>query len=258
MFAEKEIAGLVRFIRYRVQVANRKGCVVGVSGGIDSAVVVALCKKAFPNTTLGISMPRFNDLSSSQRALELCQKLHVDFLPCPLYMEQEASQYGEMARGKSVLSGHVAPKMAEGNYSARLRMARLYFFAEICGSLVVGTDNATESYIGYFTKFGDGGVDINPIGEYYKDEVYELAGALSIPEDTISATPSAELYEGHTDEGEIGMTYAEVNEAIRWLKSEIVNTDLSEEKIDKIRQMHLASQHKRVVPYSYDRNLCGL
>lgn len=252
-----EVDNLVEFIRETVSTAKKCGCVVGVSGGVDSAVVVALCKKAFPNTTLGINLPRFENLDSSKRAQELCENLDIPHIVAPIFMEDVVSPYKHFSYDNSTIKEEENPfrsKMAEGNYSARLRMARLYFYAELLDSLVVGTDNATENYLGFFTKYGDGGVDINPIGEYYKDEVYELASYLNVPESILKATPSAELFEGHTDEDELGMIYETINKAIRILKGDVPNDgSVGDDILKKLEAMHLVTTHKRLVPSNYNR-----
>ena len=279
---KKEIAGLVRFIQDEVKGAGRESCIVGVSGGIDSAVILALCNLAFPNNVYGLSLPSDvanKDLgtviveggnkgnSSMVRAQELCTKFSI-----PLQVVQlEKPKYLEGMSG-----------LAVGNFMARQRMAILYLYAEKHKGMVIGTDNLTENYIGYFTKYGDGGVDINPIGEYFKSEVVELAKELGVPDSIINAKPSAELWEGQTDEGELEMTYSDMDTFIpiamefdRFLINQTATTETKDTPfadivamfdktligipqrelhiINKLIFMHHNTEHKRVIPKEYHR-----
>jgi len=220
--------------------AGKTGCVVGLSGGIDSAVIVSLCKLAFPNTTYGIYMPMRNNVNgdSHKRAVELSNLKKIK----------------SILRSIPVLEGGYSDK-AKGNYHARRRMSELYLFAEENDSLVIGTDNACENYIGFFTKHGDGGVDINPLGKFLKSEVFELGVQLKVPASIIKATPSAELWNGQTDEDEMGFTYEQLESYIKCLNGKgLKHCGLSSEIMNKIKLMHELTQHKRELPAECPKN----
>ena len=242
MDTKKEIEVLVGFIKDQVINVGKTGCVVGVSGGVDSAVTVLLCKIAFPNSTYGISMPgnvkytyqedeKTSD--STQRALTLCCDHKIPLFRENVHFDIDGSSLNPVN------------KYTKGNYLARKRMAILYYYAECLNSFVVGTDNKCESFIGYFTKYGDGGVDINPLGEYLKSEVYELGKELGVTKAIMTCSPSAELYENQTDEEELGFSY-------KHLENFITNPEaykgFPEEVAVRIREMHAITEHKRNLP----------
>ena len=213
MGLKEDIPKIVEWIKYKVEESGRTGCMVGVSGGIDSAVIVSLCKRAFPDTTFGLSMPMLTntDGASRKRAIELCEQLDV-----PLALKQ-ISPLKSIPNESKLTKSQI--DVAKGNYYARQRMANLYLGAECNDALVIGTDNAVENYIGYFTKFGDGGVDMNPIAKYVKSEVKELGRLLGVTDAILNATPSAELFEDQTDEGELGMSYDDIEWAMTIIKN---------------------------------------
>lgn len=269
----KEINEIKEWIYNKVTTAGKKGCVVGVSGGIDSAVIASVCKEAFPNTTYGIIMPRTKNMTSEKRAKELCEKLKIKYeliemknknLKIPQFYTD--SIYGVVAlETNKDLQDQI--KLAIGNYTARKRMATLYYYAELLDYLVIGTDNKCENYIGYFTKHGDGGVDINPIGQYYKSEVYELGRSLEVPKSILNTAPSAELMDGQTDEQELGMSYAEIEEAIKLLiaKNNNLESTLADsyfylkprfkEVLKTVNSLHKKTEHKRIMPEEYKRKI---
>jgi NAD+ synthase len=246
MDCKHEVEGLLEFIKHHVNAARKTSCIIGISGGIDSAVVASLCKMVFPDTTYGISMPTYSNKSeSSNRAIEFCFKKDIHIINHPVCFD-DICFLNTMSLNK--YKDLKLTDKAIGNYLARQRMANLYMYAEMINGLVIGTDNLSENYIGYFTKYGDGGVDINPIGKYFKSEVYELARYLEVPDSIINATPSAELWEGQTDEGELGFTHDQLEKVIR------ADYDgVPDEIIDKANDMYYASEHKRKTPEEYDR-----
>lgn len=197
---------IVDFIRVRTKEAGVKGAVVGISGGIDSALTAYLTVESLgKENVLGIHMPELN-LTSAEDVLdatEVAERLGIEFKtidisgPLTSYME---------AIPDSGKFNH-----ANGNLKARIRMSILYYYANIMGRMVMGTGNKTEILLGYFTKYGDGGVDLEPIGDLYKSEVREMSRLVGVPMEIIDKAPSAGLWEGQTDEAELGISYEQVD-----------------------------------------------
>jgi len=229
---------IVSWIRKRVKAAGAKGIVLGLSGGIDSAVTATLCKMAVgKDKVLGLIMPCHSHTQDACHAMDLARKLGIKTKTVDLSQPYDALM--------AVLpSGR---QLARNNIKPRLRMATLYYFANSLNYLVCGTGNKSELTVGYFTKYGDGGVDILPIGDLLKKEVVALARRLGIPEAIISKPPSAGLWSGQTDEGEMGITYAELDDFIE--RSEKKKKQLlSGSRIAKIKKMIMFSEHKRILP----------
>lgn len=232
------IDNLVWWIRSQVREANAKGVIVGVSGGIDSAVVSALCKKAFPDQSLGLIMPCKSIPEDRQYAEMVCKAIGLDYKVMDL-----SETYDVMIRTAQDggLIGQEVHRLVGGNLKARLRMSTLYLAGQERGYLVVGTDNAAETVTGYFTKYGDGGVDILPISSLLKRQVRELGKYLNIPLDVIAKPPSAGLYEGQTDESEMGILYDDID-------NYLAGIEISETVKQQIQEMEARSQHKRELP----------
>jgi NAD+ synthase len=233
---------IVNFIKEYVEQAGVKGAVLGLSGGIDSSLVAALASRALgPKNILGLIMPvdKEKDTKNISDA-----KLVAEFLGIPYKLF-------ELKNAVASFDPLNLDRVARGNLAARLRMVTWYAYANQENRLVLGTGNKTELMIGYFTKYGDGGTDILPIGELYKVNVRDLAKHLEIPEAIIKKAPSAGLWEGQTDEGEIGITYPELD-SILFLhleqgleESEIVKQGIDEIKVRKVLNMIARTQHKR-------------
>lgn len=242
------IDNLVWWIRGKVEEANAKGVVVGVSGGIDSAVVSALCKKAFPDQSLGLIMPCKSNPEDRQYAGMICQAIQLDHKVMDL-----SDTFDLMIRTaqSNELIGQEVHRLVGGNLKARLRMSTLYLAAQERGYLVVGTDNAAETVTGYFTKYGDGGVDILPISSLLKRQVRELGKYLNIPEAIIAKPPSAGLYEGQTDESEMGIFYDDIDDYVAGLEIE------KDVKV-RIQAMEANSRHKRELPPSAPKEMNAL
>ncbi|WP_084260940.1 NAD(+) synthase [Mycoplasmopsis felifaucium] len=226
---------LVEWIKQKVADANCKGCIVGISGGIDSALVCALAKKAFPNDTIGIIMPIDNMNHDLQHIDELSSSIGLKFKTVNLKNTYEALLIS--------LNNEVNNQMSLSNIKPRLRMTTLYAYAQQNNYLVLGTDNLDEYYIGYYTKYGDGGVDLLPISHLLKSEVRALAEHLNVPKSIINKQPSAGLWEGQSDENELGFTYKELDS---YLLDNLKN--VSEASKIKIERMHKFSEHKRNTP----------
>lgn len=225
-----------KWIASQVSAGGSRGAVVGLSGGIDSSVVAALCKRALGDAVLGTIIPCQSQPIDEEyarlaaRALDV-RTQKVDLTPV---FETLTAQLPETSR------------LASANVKSRLRMATNYYFANLNGYMVVGTGNKTELYIGYFTKYGDGGADILPIGGLLKRDVRALAQELGIPQPIVDRTPTAGLWPGQTDEGEIGMSYDELDDVVSALGSGDAS-GLRSEAVDRVRRLHAVSAHKRAL-----------
>ncbi len=217
--------------------AGRTGAVVGLSGGIDSAVVAVLCKRAFPDATLAVIMPCYSNKTDVAHAYELAGKFNIRTEIVELAVTYE-SLLKAFPKGRTY---HKNDKLSQSNIKPRLRMIALYYLASQLNYLVVGTGNRSEIAVGYFTKYGDGGVDILPLGNLLKGDVYELANELAIPQEIITKPPSAGLWRDQTDEKEMGFSYAE-------LDAYLLGMTAKREVATKIDAMMEKGLHKRRMP----------
>lgn len=234
---ETLVQKLCDWIGDKVTKAKAEGVLFGLSGGLDSAVVAILCKKVFPKNTLALVMPCHSTNKDIEDALELVKKFNISYKVIDL-----SEIYDSFISLLETKEKKADFKLAEINVKPRLRMTTLYYFANKLNYLVVGTGNKSELMIGYFTKYGDGGADILPLGNLLKSQVRELAEYLGIPKKIINKPPSAGLWEGQTDEEEIGISYDQLN---KYLRTGKLNNKVMEKKIqDKITQ----SAHKRATP----------
>ncbi len=222
---------LVLWIKEKTVAAGGKGVVVGMSGGLDSSVVAVLCHRAFPQNTLGVVMPCHSNPEDKEHALAVASKFSITTREVVL-----DPVFDTLLQTLSSDS-----RVAEANIKARLRMLTLYYFANQLKYIVAGAGNRSELSVGYFTKYGDGGVDILPLGNLVKSQVRELAGLLDIPQPIIGKPPSAGLWQGQTDEGELGISYEELD---RYLVTGKASSGLRQ----KIESMIAASAHKRLPP----------
>ena len=228
---------LISWIRDKVLAAECKGVVVGMSGGLDSSVLAVLCYRAFPQSMFGVLMPCYSSQEDEKHALAVASKFSIPTKAVVLDTVFDALLKilpdDKVDRGVS--------RIVKGNLKVRLRMLTLYYFANRLKYMVAGAGNRSELSVGYFTKYGDGGVDILPLGNLVKGQVRELASFLSIPQEIISKPPSAGLWQGQTDEGELGLSYEELD---RYL----VTGKASDELREKIEAMIAAGSHKRLPP----------
>jgi NAD+ synthase len=237
MNTEQLAEKLVNWIRDEVTSAACKGAVLGMSGGVDSSVAAVLCKRAFPESTLGLIMPCHSIPGDKEHALAVARKFSIPI--------QEVVLDSVFDTLKNVLPDHntetTTDRLAQANLKVRLRMLTLYYFANQLTYMVVGSSNKAELSVGYFTKYGDGGVDILPLGNLLKREVKELAGFLGIPQEIIDKPPSAGLWPGQTDEADIGFSYDQ-------LDSYLSAGEAPDEVKLKIKSRISAHHHKRMPP----------
>ncbi len=200
---------LVNWLKEKVDSAGARGAVFGLSGGIDSAVTSVLCQKAFGNKILGVILPCYSDETDKADAKLLAERFNIKYL-----IRDLGSVFDEFLMEVGENIEKTSGDLALANVKPRLRMTTLYYYAAQNNYLVVGTDNWSELKVGYFTKYGDGGIDIGPLGRLVKTEVRELASHLGIPEKIINKAPSAGLWQDQTDEQEMGISYEALDKYI--------------------------------------------
>ncbi len=228
---------LVLWLKEKVLAAESKGVVIGLSGGIDSSVVAVLCQRAFPRNTLGVMMPCHSQPEDKSHAQALARQFSIP--TTEVVLDDIFSALLKALPGYEVDTAFT--NLAQANLKARLRMLTLYYIANQLKYMVAGSGNRSELSVGYFTKYGDGGVDILPLGNLVKSQVKELAGCLGIPQSIIDKPPSAGLWKGQTDEAELGLSYDELD---RYLLTDEVSGGVRK----KIESMMAASAHKRSLP----------
>ena len=229
---------IINWIGKQVKEAKAEGIVIGLSGGIDSCLSAALAKEAVgKNKILALVLPIHSHIQDIKDAKLAARKLGIAVKTVDL-----SNIYDNLLK---ILPQ--ANKLARINLKPRLRMLTLYYFANKLNYLVCGTGNKSELRVGYFTKYGDGGVDILPIGDLLKREVRELARELNVPENIISKSPTAGLWPGQTDEGEMGITYLELDDILERVdKGRTGGVD--KKKLSKVKGMISRSEHKRLGP----------
>ena len=230
---KEEFEGRVGWIRSLVESSGVKGIIFGNSGGKDSALVGILCKAACDNT-VGIIMPcaskrNFGEDADDGRALAEKFGIETRVVDLTAVREQELRALETVAELTDLAIANIAP---------RLRMTTLYTIGQSEGRLVAGTGNRSETYMGYFTKWGDGASDFNPIADLTATEVFAFLRYLGAPESIVEKAPSAGLFDGQTDEAEMGVTYRAID---RFL------TEGTAEEADRkvIERYHARSEHKR-------------
>ena len=252
----KSANDIAEWLRQRLNAAGARGLAVGLSGGIDSAVVIRLCQMAASDQVLGVIMPCHSDPQDEADARLVAEQFGVAVVRTdlePSYDQLVSTLKSAMrALPPDIIPGAAAQGLLDprarvplANVKPRLRMATLYYVANSLNYLVAGTGNRAELTIGYFTKYGDGGVDILPIGDLLKSDVRDLARELGVPQPIIDKAPSAGLWLGQTDEEEMGVTYAELE---RYLTAgpEAVAPALAL----RLERLIRATDHKRTLPPS--------
>lgn len=238
---------LTGFIRDEIAKAGMKRCVLGLSGGIDSALSAYLSAEALgPENVLAVRMPyRSSSAESLTHAEEVIEALGLPSLTIPITEMAEPlfERFPEM------------DGLRRGNIMARLRMITLYDQSAAWGGLVMGTSNKTEFLLGYSTIYGDSGVALHPIADLYKYQVRQLSRALGVPRSIIDKAPSADLWEGQTDEGELGFTYDAADTVLYLLVDERYTVDETAEAsgyprefVHRIWERVKANHYKRTMP----------
>jgi NAD+ synthase len=226
---------VTRWIREQIDEAGLSGAVVGLSGGIDSAVVSGLCARAVgPENVLGVAMPAHSSPEDVEHARQVAEIWGIQY--------REVDLSGIYDAFIEILTP--GSQLADANIKPRLRMITLYHFANTLDRMVIGTGNRSELEVGYYTKYGDGGVDLLPIAGLLKVQVRELAREIGVPEVIIERPPSAGLWEGQTDESELGITYEQLDGALRAIDAG--DTSAIEPRVlERVTALNRGTEHKR-------------
>uniref|UniRef100_UPI004048E2D1 NAD+ synthase n=1 Tax=Aliarcobacter sp. TaxID=2321116 RepID=UPI004048E2D1 len=235
---------LINFLKDEVKKTGLEKVTVGLSGGLDSAVVAILCKEAFGDKLNCVLMPsQFSSQSSVDHALEVCKKFDIKYEI--ISIEPMVSAF---------LKNMDEDRLRIGNFSARMRMSVLYDVSSREKSLVVGTSNRSELLLGYGTIFGDIACAINPIGEIYKSDEFDFAKILGVPDSILNKAPSADLWEGQSDEEELGYSYKQMDDLLKIMidedktKDELLKLGFHEDLIDKLNYRVKANAFKGKLP----------
>ncbi len=235
---------LISFLKEEVLKTGLKKVTLGLSGGLDSAVVAVLCKEVFDDNLNCVLMPsQFSSKASIDDAVELCKKFDIKY---------------EIVSIEPMLSAYLK-NMEEnslriGNFSARLRMSVLYDISARENSLVVGTSNKSELLLGYGTIFGDLACAINPIGDIYKSDLFEFAKYLGVNDSILTKAPSADFYEGQSDEADLGYSYSKIDSLLKKMidenrsKDELLALGFEDEFIETIKKRVKINEFKRRLP----------
>ena len=246
----KTMKDITEFIQNKISEANANGLVVGLSGGIDSTLAAYLsCEAVGKDKVFGIIMPSTTTPTEDKlHGTDIAQGLGIDYKE--IGIDSILNEYLEVTQLDD-------DKLAIGNLKARIRMSIIYYFANAKNYLVCGTGNKSEILIGYFTKHGDGACDLEPIGDLYKTDVFELARFMDVPQEIIDKPPRAGLWNNQTDEDEIGMTYELLDQILYSFIEKEENSENIAEKlgislddVDMIIDKVERNKHKSKVPES--------
>ncbi|EAJ7524069.1 NAD+ synthase [Campylobacter jejuni] len=198
------------FIQEKVKNSQSQGVVLGLSGGIDSALVATLCKRVLKENVFALLMPtQISNKANLEDALRLCADLNLEYKIIEIQSILDA--FIKQSENTTLVS--------LGNFAARIRMSLLYDYSALKNSLVIGTSNKSELLLGYGTIYGDLACAFNPIGSLYKSEIYALAKYLNLHENFIKKAPSADLWENQSDEADLGFSYAKIDKGLKALET---------------------------------------
>jgi NAD+ synthase len=245
------IEKIEKFLTEQMEKNNVKGLILGLSGGVDSAVLAYLCKRKLKDKTLALIMPdtTITPKSETEDALKMIALTGIEYKLIDIKpIINEYSMYLE------------PNEKAKGNLRARVRTNMLYYYANSKNYLVLGSSDKSEFNIGYFTKFGDGASDITPIVSLYKLQVRKIAKHLGVPENIIAKKSSPHLWKNHEAEKELGISYEEIDSILYCMLEKKLSIDEIEKNtqilritIEKIQQLHINSEHKRLGPQKPNR-----
>lgn len=230
---------IAAWLRERLAAAGADGFVCGLSGGVDSATVAALAVRAVgPERVLAALMPCYSQPDDAALGQLVADALGISTITVAL-----SDTYDALVAALPP-SEH---RLAAANVKPRLRMITLYYLAQSRHYLVLGSGNRTEIQVGYFTKHGDGGADLLPLGTASKTQVWELARELGVPREVVERPPTAGLWPGQTDEGEMGITYRELDRVLAAIEAGDT-LDVDPATLEKVEGMIARSAHKRALP----------
>jgi NAD+ synthase len=230
---------IASWLRERLDAAGAGGFVFGLSGGVDSSTVAALAVRAVgAERTLGVLLPCHSQPEDARLG-----QLIADTFGIPTITVDLSAAY-------DALAAELPPsdnRLAAANVKPRLRMIAWYDLSNANNYLVLGAGNKSELSVGYFTKYGDGGVDLLPLGDLYKTQVWELARELGVPQEVVERPPTAGLWPGQTDEGEMGITYRELDRVLAAIEAGSTS-EVEPAMLEKVQGMIARSEHKRAMP----------
>ena len=249
---EESFKAISNFIKDLLFESKSEGLVIGLSGGIDSSLVAYISSSSInKDKILGLIMPSETTTSEDvEDALLVASNLGIE--KKVINIDSFINEFNQL----NVEPGSEdVQKLAKANLKARIRMIVLYYHANLMNRLVLGTGNKSELYVGYFTKYGDGGVDLLPIADLYKTDVIEVAKHLGIPDKIINKPPSAGLWQGQTDEDEMGITYELLDQILYLMVDKKLEPlqiaeklKINENEVLRIKSMMEAAEHKLVPP----------
>jgi NAD+ synthase len=253
--ADLVTALLVDFLREEVGRAGFSRTLLGLSGGIDSAVAAALAARAFgADNVLGVLLPyRTSSPDSAAHALRVAESIGIPTRTIDITAMADGYLTSVDIDPRTVRAGGTEA-LRRGNVLARCRMIALYDLSVVWNGLVVGTSNKTEMLLGYSTQWGDAAHAVNPLGDLYKAQVYALARHLDLPREVIDKAPSADLFEGQTDEADLGFSYAEADAILyrmvdeRYGEAELVREGFDAALVRRVARRVIRNQFKRLPP----------